>query len=144
MTEPVRAATGGRRWQEEAVMRCKVLAQAATGLAVLVLPSLVAAQASPPMGGGYTNVIPIPVDNPTMKAISGALFKPEGAGPFPTVVYLPGCAGVGPRFMRSKRRSLTIYKPKESPLSLSTLSRRAVSCTGAAAARSAPRTPLRR
>jgi hypothetical protein len=42
-------------------MRCEVLAQAATGLAVLVLPSLVAAQTSPPMACGYTNVIPIPV-----------------------------------------------------------------------------------
>src|SRR5208337_4028972 len=31
------------------------------------------------MGGGYTNVIAIPVDDPDTKAIAGALFKPPGA-----------------------------------------------------------------
>jgi dienelactone hydrolase len=47
------------------------------------------------MGGGYTNVIPIPVDgDPQVKAIAGAMFKPEGAGPFPAVNYMPGCAGL--------------------------------------------------
>ena len=46
------------------------------------------------MGGGYTNVIPIPVDDPNIKAIAGALFKPEGAGPFPGVVFMSGCAGL--------------------------------------------------
>jgi dienelactone hydrolase len=77
------------------MMECKFLAQAATtGLAVVVLPSLVAGQEPPPMGGGYTNVIPIPVDDPTTKAIAGALFKPEGAGPFPAVVYMVGCGGL--------------------------------------------------
>ena len=59
-----------------------------------VLPSASAAQ-TPPMGGGYTNVIPIPIDEPGTKAIAGALFKPEGAGPFPAVIYLGGCAPVG-------------------------------------------------
>jgi dienelactone hydrolase len=46
------------------------------------------------MGGGYTNVIPIPVDDPDTKAIAGALFKPTGAGPFPAVVYMSGCGGL--------------------------------------------------
>ena len=46
------------------------------------------------MGGGYANVIPIPVDDPQVKAIAGALFKPEGAGPFPGVVYMPVCGGL--------------------------------------------------
>ena len=55
-----------------------------------------AAQTAPPMGGGYTNVIPIPVDDPTTKAIAGALFKPTGTGPFPAVVYISGCNGVFP------------------------------------------------
>ena len=55
-----------------------------------------AAQTVPPMGGGYTNVIPIPVDDPTTKAIAGALFKPTGKGPFPAVVYISGCNGVFP------------------------------------------------
>jgi dienelactone hydrolase len=54
-----------------------------------------AAQTAPPMGGGYTNVIPIPVDDPTTKAIAGALFKPAGKGPFPVVVYMSGCYGLG-------------------------------------------------
>ena len=55
--------------------------------------TLAGTQTAPPIGGGYTNVIPIPVDNPTTKNISGALFKPDGAGPFPAVVYMSGCAG---------------------------------------------------
>jgi dienelactone hydrolase len=55
-----------------------------------------AAQTAPPMGGGYTNVIPIPVDDPATKAIAGALFKPTGKGPFPAVVYISGCNGVFP------------------------------------------------
>ena len=66
---------------------------AATALAVgatFVLPSLVAAQDSPPMGGGYKEVNPIPVDDPTTK-LAGALYKPVGAGPFPAVVYMRAC-----------------------------------------------------
>ena len=46
------------------------------------------------MGGGYTNVIPIPLDDPTIKNIAGALFKPAGSGPFPGVVFMTGCAGL--------------------------------------------------
>jgi len=61
--------------------------------AMVALPSVSAAQA-PPMGGGYTDVIPIPVNDASAKAIAGALFKPEGAGPFPAVVYMSGCAGL--------------------------------------------------
>ena len=49
------------------------------------------ADAAPPIGGGFTGVVAIPVDDPATKAIAGALIKPAGAGPFPTVVYLPGC-----------------------------------------------------
>lgn len=47
----------------------------------------------PPMGGGYTNVVPIPVNDPAVKQIAGTLIKPEGAGPFPVVVYIPACGG---------------------------------------------------
>ena len=72
-------------------MKRKFLAQAA---AAVFLPCLAAGQAPPPMGGGYTNVIAIPVDDPKTKAISGALFKPEGAGLFPAVIVMPTCAGV--------------------------------------------------
>ena len=59
----------------------------------LTIPA--AAQTAPTMGGGYTNVIPIPVDDPTTKVIAGALFKPAGKGPFPVVVYMSGCYGLG-------------------------------------------------
>src|SRR5271165_5778504 len=59
------------------------------GLAAIlvVLPSVSAAQA-PKMAGGYANAIAIPVDDPEVKAIAGALIKPEGAGPFPVIVYM--------------------------------------------------------
>ena len=71
---------------------------AVVGLAAarVVLPSVSAAQ-TPPMGGGYANVIPIPVpeNDPQVKAIAGALFKPEGKGPFPAIIYMSGCAGLG-------------------------------------------------
>jgi dienelactone hydrolase len=80
----------------------KFLAQAvATGVAVTVLPSLVVGQEPPLMGGGYTDVIAIPVDDPATKAIAGALFKPDGAGPFPAVVYMSTCSGLAPAFEKS-------------------------------------------
>jgi dienelactone hydrolase len=79
------------------MMKRKFLAQAvATGFAIVVLPSLAAGQEPPPMGGAYTDVIPIPVDDPTTKQIAGALFKPEGAGQFPAVVYMGTCDGLAP------------------------------------------------
>jgi dienelactone hydrolase len=46
------------------------------------------------MGGGYTNVLPIPVDDPDVRNIAGAWFKPDGPGPFPVVIYMGGCAGL--------------------------------------------------
>ena len=52
-----------------------------------------AADPGPPMGGGYANVISNPVDDPDVKAIAGALFKPAGNGPFPTVIYMMSCTG---------------------------------------------------
>jgi len=51
-------------------------------------------QTRPPIGGGYTNVTAIPVNDPAIKSISGALFKPAGAGPFSAVVYMSGCGGI--------------------------------------------------
>ena len=60
---------------------------------MVALPSSQAAEA-PPIGGGYTNVIPITVNDPSVKEIAGALFKPQGAGPFPAVVYISGCNGL--------------------------------------------------
>ena len=59
-------------------------------LAVLALASVgslpaglaQADEAVPPIGGGYAggkNVVAIPIDDPDVKAIAGALFKPAGA-----------------------------------------------------------------
>ena len=68
-------------------MRHRLLISAATvallSAALIAMPSLSAAQ-TPPMGGGYTNVIPIPVpeNDPQVKAVAGALFKPDGGGRF--------------------------------------------------------------
>lgn len=60
----------------------------------VAFPLQLRSETSPPMGGGYTDVIPIPVNDPATKAIAGALFKPAGAGPFPAVVYMSGCGGI--------------------------------------------------
>jgi dienelactone hydrolase len=81
---------------EEAIMKGIVFASA-TAIAVsatLGVSTLAAAQTASPIGGGYTNAIAIPVDDPTTKNISGALFRPPGAGPFPAVVYMSGCVGL--------------------------------------------------
>lgn len=67
-----------------------------TGLALLgamLAPHALQAADGPPMGGGYANVTPIPVNDPAVKEIAGALLKPEGAGPFPVIVYMPPCGG---------------------------------------------------
>jgi dienelactone hydrolase len=61
---------------------------------MLAVPAVSMAQSPPPIGGGYTDVTAIPVNNPAIKAIGGALFKPAGAGPFPAVVYMTGCGGI--------------------------------------------------
>ena len=71
-----------------------VSATAVAVSAMLGISTLAAAQTAPPIGGGYANAIAIPVDDPTTKNISGALFKPPGAGPFPAVVYMSGCIGL--------------------------------------------------
>ena len=72
--------------------------------AMVSLHSLRAAEA-PPIGGGYTDAIPIPVNDPSVKEIAGALFKPQGAGPFPAVVYMSGCNGLNfpPEIQQEKR-----------------------------------------
>jgi dienelactone hydrolase len=96
----LRTATGTAPLAKEALMKRIFLAQvAATALAVgatSILPSLAAAQTVWPIGGGWKDVIPIPVEDPKIKAIAGALFKPTGTGPFPGVVLMTGCAGLNP------------------------------------------------
>ncbi len=47
----------------------------------------------PPIGTGFVEVVTIPVDDLRVEAITGVLFEPKGSGPFPAVVYLPGCDG---------------------------------------------------
>lgn len=70
-------------------------AAAAIALGLGVMPHLTIgkAAAAPPMGGGYTDVIAIPVNDPAVKEIAASLIKPDGAGPFPLVVYMPPCGG---------------------------------------------------
>src|SRR5262249_50719898 len=62
-------------------------------------------QTPPPIGGGYTNVTAIPVNDPAIKAISGALFKPAGAGPFPVAVYMVGCGGIDSPLLRASYKA---------------------------------------
>lgn len=73
-------------------------------LGAIVAPQSLQAAGTPPIGGGYTNVIPIPVNDPSVKEIAGALFKPQGAGPFPAVVYIVPCGGPNfpPEFQQEK------------------------------------------
>jgi dienelactone hydrolase len=59
-----------------------------------LLTAVQAADEAPPMAGGYTNVIAIPVNDPAVKSVAGALFKPDGSGPFPAVIYMSGCRGL--------------------------------------------------
>jgi dienelactone hydrolase len=70
------------------------VAAVAFGAGAMIAPHLLQAAEAPPMGGGYTNVIAIPVNDPSVKEIAGALFKPQGVGPFPAVVYMSGCNGL--------------------------------------------------
>src|SRR5258708_8283429 len=69
-------------------------AVALTLSAIVIIPGGGTSETAPAMGGGYTNVIPIPIDDPTIKNIAGAFFKPSGSGPFPGVVFMTGCAGL--------------------------------------------------
>ena len=63
------------------------------------------------MGGGYTNVIDIPVDDPDTRAIAGALFRPQGAGPFPAVIYLGFCGSFASGDERAVQKTLSNASP---------------------------------
>lgn len=81
-------------------------------VAALAAVSMAAASASkaqspPPIGGGYTDAIAIPVNDPAIPAISGALFKPTGAGPFPAVLYMPVCGGMDGPANRAMHKAIT-------------------------------------
>ena len=88
-------------------MKQLILAAAVTGIGLSYATGLQAQTGDqiPPIGGGYTNVTAIPVNDPAIKAISGALFKPAGAGPFPAVVYMIGCGGLDPPPIRAQQKT---------------------------------------
>src|SRR5271166_1684655 len=89
-----RSATAG---SEEASVKSHLLitvAAVAVAAGAMVALSSVSAAQTPPMAGGYKDVIAIPVDDPNVKAIAGALFKPQGAGPFPAIIYMNSCSGL--------------------------------------------------
>jgi dienelactone hydrolase len=91
----------------EASMRFHIMAAVAStafGAIAMFASHLLRAAEAPRMGGGYTNVISIPVNDPSTKEIAGTLFKPQGVGPFPAVVYMPPCGGPNfpPEFQQEK------------------------------------------
>jgi dienelactone hydrolase len=87
-----------RLGEKGAVMKRRFLMSvgvvALSTIAMLAFQSMSKAETAPPMGGGYTDVISIPVNDPAIKAVSGALIKPTGAGPFPAVLYMAVCGGI--------------------------------------------------
>jgi hypothetical protein len=54
-----------------------------SAIALAFPPVSRAAQTPPSIGGGYTDVIAIPVKDPAIRAISGALFMPLAAAMTP-------------------------------------------------------------
>jgi dienelactone hydrolase len=62
--------------------------------ALLLACALAAALAA--RAGAGKESISVPVSTPQPAALEGELFTPRGAGPFPAVVLLHGCAGVSP------------------------------------------------
>jgi dienelactone hydrolase len=84
---------------------CKFIRFSALGaVAASAFPFELRSETAPPMGGGYTDAIPIPVSDPAIKAIAGALVKPAGSGPFPAVVYVSGCGGIDNPADRSQQK----------------------------------------
>lgn len=76
-----------------------VLRTGACALALLSCSGAAVAQqaaTTAKIAGGYTPVEPIPVDDPATPSVTAALFLPQGTGPFPAVIVLSGCAGLGP------------------------------------------------
>jgi dienelactone hydrolase len=84
-----------------------MLKQSFSALIGVVAFSIAAtSQTLPPMGGGYTDVVSIPVTDPAIKAIAGSLVKPTGAGPFPAVIYLSGCGGLSSQAEKDKEKGV--------------------------------------
>lgn len=65
------------------------------------------------MSGGFSPVLQIPVTDSATKSVMGALFEPEGTGPFPAVILLSGCGGWETAFdVGVVRRVNADYLPK--------------------------------
>jgi len=64
------------------------------------------------MSGGFSPVAQIPVNDSETKYVLGALYEPEGAGPFPAVILLSGCANWDPPWEAAiARRVIADYLP---------------------------------
>jgi dienelactone hydrolase len=105
------------RPSEEANIGRNILVSAvAVGTVAIAMVVLLSASVAetPKMGGGYKDVIAIPVDDPKTKSIAGALFKPAGAGPFPAVIYMGTCASTNSageeHFMQTALRDRLLSK----------------------------------
>src|SRR5437870_700055 len=85
------ACRGTAAGLHSAAMRCppapEVRARALLLLAIAGLAAGCAGRAAPQQ---------IAVEHPRPAALTGDLYRPAGAGPFPAVILLHGCSGVGP------------------------------------------------
>jgi dienelactone hydrolase/ketosteroid isomerase-like protein len=80
------------QWRLMHIQNARVPAKAAAVAAIETVK-----MAGGPFAGEYpVAVVKIPVDDAKTKFVAAALFEPEGTGPFPAVIILSGCAGVGP------------------------------------------------
>ena len=84
-----------------------VVVVALTMTLIVAVPAVSTGQSAPQMGGGYTDITSIPVNDPAIKAIGGALLKPAGAGPFPAVVYMTVCGGIDAPLPRAVQKTTT-------------------------------------
>jgi dienelactone hydrolase len=91
--------------REDAMKRLILAAATAIGLSYATDLQAQTGDRMPPIAGGYTNVTAIPVNDPAIKAISAALFKPAGPGPFPAVVYMIGCGGIDSPPIRAQQKA---------------------------------------
>ncbi len=65
-----------------------------SALALAIAAASPSAAQVPKMAGNFKHVIAIPLNDPGTKAIAGALLKPNGAGPFPAVIYMGTCEDI--------------------------------------------------
>ena len=95
----------GGQWRLVHVQNARVPAKAAA------VPAIETVKMGAKYGEYPVAVVNIPVDDAKTKFVAAALFEPEGTGPFPAVIILSGCAGVG-RDAGIVRRVNADYLPK--------------------------------